>query len=180
MFKAANRGRPVASLRGQLISLSFAFALAAPPAAFVGLSGSLVCLPVPAAAAETQNPLEPLSIVTATGAHNFSVEVMRTAAEHERGLMFRRYLPQDRGMLFNFEVEQPVVMWMKNTYLPLDMIFMDRKGRVVNIAADAEPLSEKLIPSGEPVFAVLEVNGGTAARIGLKIGDQVRNEIFKN
>ena len=176
MFKAASRGRPVASLRGQLISLSFAFALGATPVALAGLWASSA----PTEAAETQNPLEPLSIVTATGTHNFSVEVMRTAAEHERGLMFRRYLPPDRGMLFDFAVEQPVVMWMKNTYLPLDMIFMDRKGRVVSIAADAEPLSEKLIPSGEPVFAVLEVNGGTAARIGLKAGDLVRNEMFKN
>jgi uncharacterized protein len=133
----------------------------------------------PAKAEEAPKALELLSIVTASGAHDFSVEVMRTDAERERGLMFRHYLPNDRGMLFNFDVEQPVMMWMKNTFLPLDMIFMDRSGRVVSIAANTEPLSEHIIPSVAPAYAVLEVNAGTAARIGLKVGDRVRNEIFK-
>jgi uncharacterized protein len=130
------------------------------------------------AVAQAQDALESLSIVTASGPHDFSVEVMRTDAGRERGLMFRRYLPRDRGMLFDFDFEQPVMMWMKNTYLPLDMVFIDRKGRVVGIAADTEPLSEKIIPSGAPAYAVLEVNAGTAARIGLKLGDLVRNAMF--
>jgi uncharacterized membrane protein (UPF0127 family) len=131
-----------------------------------------------ARAQEAQDALESLSIATASGQHDFSVEVMRTDAGRERGLMFRRYLPRDRGMLFDFDFEQPVMMWMKNTYLPLDMVFIDKKGRVVGIATDTEPLSEKIIPSGAPAYAVLEVNAGTAARIGLKLGDHVRNAMF--
>jgi hypothetical protein len=131
------------------------------------------------AAEETQGALESLSIVTASGRHDFSVEVMRTDAGRERGLMFRRYLPRDRGMLFDFGVEQPIMMWMKNTYLPLDMIFIARTGRVIGIAADTEPLSETIIRSEAPAYAVLEVNAGTAARIGLKIGDRVRHPMFQ-
>ena len=71
-------------------------------------------------------------------------------------------------------------MWMKNTYIPLDMIFISKNGRVANIAANAQPLSETIIPSGAPVFAVLEVNGGVAKRIGLAIGDQVKNALFSH
>ena len=70
--------------------------------------------------------------------------------------MFRRYLPQDRGMLFDFDVERPVMMWMKNTYLPLDMIFIGHTGKVVGLAENTEPLSEKIIPSGAPAYGVLE------------------------
>ncbi len=118
---------------------------------------------------------EPLTIVTASGPHKFAVEVMRTDAQRERGLMFRHFLPADRGMLFDFDIEQPVMMWMKNTYIPLDMIFIGKSGRVVSIVANTEPLSEHIITSGAPVLAVLEVNAGTAAKIGLKTGDQVRD-----
>jgi uncharacterized protein len=125
-----------------------------------------------------QAGLEKLDIVTASGTHEFSVEVMRSGPQRERGLMFRRYLPQDRGMLFDFGVERPVMMWMKNTYLPLDMIFIGHAGKVVGLAENAEPLSEKIIPSGAPAYGVLEVNAGTAARIGLKIGDSVRHPLF--
>ena len=92
--------------------------------------------------------------------------------------MFRRYLPENRGMLFDFGVERPVTMWMKNTYLPLDMIFIGWTGKVVGLAENTEPLSEKIIPSGAPARGVLEVNAGTAARIGLKIGDSVRHPLF--
>jgi len=122
--------------------------------------------------------LEKLEIVTASGTYEFSVEVMRSEPQRERGLMFRRYLPQDRGMLFDFGVERPVLMWMKNTYLPLDMIFIGRSGKVVGLAENAEPLSEKIIPSGAPAYGVLEVNAGTAARLGLKIGDSVKHPLF--
>jgi uncharacterized membrane protein (UPF0127 family) len=125
-----------------------------------------------------QNGLEKLEIITSRGTHEFSVEIMRSGPQRERGLMFRRYLPQDRGMLFDFGSERPVMMWMKNTYLPLDMIFIGRTGKVVGIAENAEPLSEKIIPSGAPAFGVLEVNAGTADRIGLKIGDSVHHPLF--
>jgi uncharacterized protein len=121
---------------------------------------------------------EQLAIITSSGTHDFLVEVMRSEAQRERGLMFRRSLPQDRGMLFDFGVERPVAMWMKNTYLPLDMIFIGCSGRVVGLAENTEPMSEKIIPSGAPACGVLEVNAGTAARIGLRRGDTVRHPIF--
>ena len=150
---------------------------------FLGLCASLVFLCAsPAAlamdAAPPQGNLERLEIVTASGIHEFSVEVMRSAPQRERGLMFRRFLPQERGMLFDFASEQPVMMWMKNTYLPLDIIFIGRAGKVVGLAENTEPLSEKIIPSGAPAYGVLEINAGTAARIGLRIGDSVRHPLF--
>jgi uncharacterized membrane protein (UPF0127 family) len=131
-----------------------------------------------ASGAEAPAKLEQLDIVTSSGAHPFFVEVMRTEAERERGLMFRRSLPQDRGMLFDFETERPVQMWMKNTYIALDMIFISRTGKVVGLAEDTEPLSERIISSGAPAAGVIEVNAGAAARIGLKIGDRVRHPLF--
>ncbi len=122
--------------------------------------------------------LDQLTIVTATGAHPFLVEVMRTEEQRERGLMFRRAMPPDHGMLFDFKTERPVDMWMKNTYLPLDMIFISRSGKVVGLAENAEPLSERIISSGAPAYSVLEVNAGAAARIGLKIGDVIKHPLF--
>jgi uncharacterized membrane protein (UPF0127 family) len=130
------------------------------------------------AQAPTQT-LEKLEIITASGTHEFSVEVMRSPSELERGLMYRRFLPADRGMLFDFKAEKPVMMWMKNTYLPLDMVFISKSGRVVAIAENTEPFSEKIIPSGAPTYGVLEVNAGTAAKIDLKVGDEVRNALFE-
>jgi uncharacterized protein len=150
---------------------------------FLGLCASFVFLCASPAALAMDSPppqgnLERLAIVTASGTHEFSVEVARSGPQLERGLMFRRFLPQERGMLFDFATERPVMMWMKNTYLPLDMIFIGRAGKVVGLAENTEPLSEKIIPSGAPAYAVLEVNAGTAARIGLRIGDSVRHPLF--
>ncbi|HEY1452773.1 MAG TPA: DUF192 domain-containing protein [Roseiarcus sp.] len=122
--------------------------------------------------------LEALQIVTATGAHDFQVEIARDDASRARGLMDRRFMPVDHGMLFEFDREAPEAFWMKDTYIPLDMIFISRAGVVTNIAANAEPLSERAIPSGPPCMAVLELNGGAAARIGLKLGDKVRHPFF--
>jgi uncharacterized protein len=127
--------------------------------------------------------LETLTLVTdAKGAHPvdhvLQVEVMRDEAGREQGLMNRRYMPADRGMLFEFGMEQPVLMWMKNTYIPLDMIFISRAGVITHIAENAEPLSEAIISSEGPVYAVLEVNGGLSRKIGLKKGDIVRHPAF--
>jgi uncharacterized membrane protein (UPF0127 family) len=88
-------------------------------------------------------------------------------------------MPADRGMLFDFKTEQPVMMWMKNTYLPLDMIFISRDGHVSHVAENAEPLSERIISSNGAVYAVLEVNAGTAAKLGIKPGDRVEHVLFK-
>jgi uncharacterized membrane protein (UPF0127 family) len=130
-------------------------------------------------ASETASALEPLRIVTSAGPQNFSVEVMRTDAERAKGLMYRRFLPADRGMLFDFKTEEPVMMWMKNTYIPLDMIFIARNGTVTHVAENAEPLSERIISSQGPAYAVLEVNGGTAARLHIKTGDRVEQKMFQ-
>ena len=123
--------------------------------------------------------LEPLTVVTDTGAHNFEVEIAKNELSRERGLMFRRFMARDHGMLFEFENEDLQSFWMRNTYIPLDIIFIDRSGRVIRVAAKAEPLSERTIPSGGPSLGVLELNGGVAAEIGLKIGDQVKHPFFK-
>jgi len=101
-------------------------------------------------AGRAEGGLEKLEIDTASGPRILQVEVMHTEQERERGLMYRKYLPKDRGMLFDFPVEQPVMMWMKNTYIPLDMVFVDHNGRVVGIARNAEPLSETIIPPARP------------------------------
>jgi len=122
---------------------------------------------------------ESLEFVTATGAHRFEIEMARTEREREVGLMYRRSMPRDHGMLFMFPSEQPVSMWMKNTYIPLDMVFVSRKGRVTNLARNAVPMSETIIPSGPPAFAVIELNAGAARAIGLDVGDQVRHPSFK-
>ena len=132
------------------------------------------CFVLPAAA----QALGQLEIVTASGVHAFSVELADTDPEREKGLMYRRFLPPDRGMLFDFKREEPVMFWMKNTYIPLDMIFISKSGIVTGVAADAEPMSERLIPSTGPCYAVLEVNAGVAARIGLRPGDAVKHAIF--
>lgn len=156
------------------VSRSLVHGLVAAAMLLCALMGLLAQAPL----AKAQEGLEALSIVTASGTHQFSVEVMRTGPQRERGLMFRAYLPQDRGMLFDFETERRIAMWMKNTYLPLDMVFIAKTGRVVGLAENAEPLSERIIPSGAPAYGVLELNAGTAARIGLKIGDRVGHPLF--
>ena len=129
--------------------------------------------PAPEAATES------LTIITASGPHHFDVEVMRTPNQLAKGLMFRRHMAPDHGMLFDFKKVQPVMMWMRNTYLPLDMVFIAASGKVVSVAADTKPLSDHIITSGGPVLGVLEVNAGTVARIGLKPGDKVVYPLFK-
>lgn len=122
--------------------------------------------------------MQPLDIVTANGKHNFSVEVARTREEQDKGLMFRRELPDGQGMLFDFTTEQTVAFWMENTYISLDIIFINGDGRIRRIAENAEPLSKTTIPSDGPVRAVLEVIGGTARKLGIKEGDRVVHPIF--
>ncbi len=141
--------------------------------AIIVLIGGMLAAPVRADGPEM------LQIVTASGTHDFHVEIAKDDASRAQGLMNRRFMPPDRGMLFEVEREEPVSFWMKNTYIPLDMIFISRAGVVTNIVEKAEPLSERVIPSGGPCLAVLELNGGAAASIGLKVGDTVRHPFFK-
>ena len=122
--------------------------------------------------------LQPLEIASKTGVHVFAVELASTAEEQAKGLMFRRELPEGQGMLFDFHREQPTSFWMKNTYIPLDMIFIRGDGRILRIAENTVPLSETLVPSGGPVRAVLEVIAGTAKKLGIAPGDRVAHQIF--
>ncbi len=110
---------------------------------------------------------------TATGDHNFTIEVATTQQEQALGLMFRRSLPENAGMLFLYDPPQPAAMWMKNTLIPLDMVFIAPDGRVLRIESNAEPLSTTVIPSEGDISAVLELNGGEADKIGLRRGDKV-------
>ena len=119
-----------------------------------------------------------LEIVTASGPHPFDIEVMRSEPDLEKGLMFRRHMDADKGMLFDFGEPQQVTMWMKNTYLPLDMVFIAKTGTVLSVKENAEPMSEHIIGSGGLVTGVLELNAGTAKRIGVKVGDHVRHPMF--
>ena len=136
----------------------------------------------PTTSAQTAAPqaqkLEPLAVLTGAGRREFQVEVARNDDDRARGLMFRRSLSPDRGMLFDFARVEPVSMWMQNTYIPLDMLFIRPDGSVARVAENAEPLSTRTIPSGEPVLAVLELAGGTAARLGIKAGDRVEHPLF--
>ena len=122
----------------------------------------------------------PLVIETANGRHAFKVEVADTAERRMLGLMHRPSLPADAGMLFDFKTDQPVSMWMKNTRIPLDMLFIERDGRIANIAERTVPFSLASVSSKGAVRAVLELNGGTAARLGIKPGDRAIHPVFKN
>jgi len=147
---------------------------------FVLLSLVLLLLaPAPPSAWASDGVFEPLSIDTASGKHAFDVEVMRTDEEHARGMMYRRSLAPDKGMLFEFPAEKVASFWMQNTYVSLDMIFIRADGTIHRIEARAEPLSTRSISSGAPVLAVLEVPAGTAKRLGIVPGDHVSHAMFK-
>jgi uncharacterized membrane protein (UPF0127 family) len=122
--------------------------------------------------------IEALGIESANGMHLFSVEVARTAEQREYGLMGRTDLPENGGMLFDFGGVGYAVMWMKDTLIPLDMLFVKPDGTIGMIYANARPLSEETIKPGIPVRAVIELNAGTAARLGIKVGDRVHHPLF--
>jgi uncharacterized protein len=138
----------------------------------------LCLLAVPALAQQPPLPKEPLTILTAGGPRKFMVEVTRTPEQMEEGLMFRRSMPLDQGMLFDFKQPQIAQMWMKNTLIPLDMLFVDAHGGIVNIAANTVPESLDTISAAAPVLVVVELNGGVARMLGIKPGDRVEFPIF--
>lgn len=119
-------------------------------------------------------PVVPLTVMSANGARTFAVEVARTANEQARGLMFRQAMGPDEGMIFPMKPPRSASFWMRNTLIPLDIIFVGRDGRVLDIAANAVPHDETPLASGGPVSAVLELNGGRAAELGIREGDLVR------
>jgi uncharacterized protein len=124
--------------------------------------------------------LEQLTIKTgsASAPLNFTIEVARSPRQKALGLMYRRNLAAGRGMLFPYDEEQEVSMWMKNTYIPLDMLFIKANGEIHRVAAMTEPFSERIIKSEGPVKAVLEIAGGDAKRLGIAPGDTVHHPLF--
>ena len=120
-----------------------------------------------------------LEIAGKTGVHIFSVEVVDNDADRAKGLMYRRELPEGRGMLFDFHRDQEVSFWMQNTYIPLDMIFIRGDGQILRIEENTVPLSTRMIPSRGAVRAVLEVIGGTSRKLGIAPGDRVASPIFR-
>ena len=125
------------------------------------------------AVAESGLQQVPLTVHSAGGEHRFLVEVARTQDEQATGLMNRSALDPDKGMIFPYQPAQDVAFWMKNTLIPLDMIFIRPDGTIARIEQNAVPLSLEPVPSLEPVSAVLEINGGRSAELGLQAGDKV-------
>jgi uncharacterized membrane protein (UPF0127 family) len=119
-----------------------------------------------------------LAIDTASGKQHFTVEVAKTRDQMMQGLMYRRSMPADAGMLFEYDHPQPVAFWMKNTLIPLDMLFIGADGSVLDIHERAVPLSLDSIAADQPVLGVLELNGGTVSRLGIKRGDRVDHPLF--
>jgi uncharacterized membrane protein (UPF0127 family) len=122
---------------------------------------------------------ETLKLHTAQSVHAIDVEVTETPEEKAQGLMFRTRLADKNGMLFFYETPQEITMWMRNTYIPLDMVFIRADGVVHRIEARTEPLSENIIASRGDVTACLELAGGAAERLGLKPGDRVEHRFFQ-
>jgi uncharacterized membrane protein (UPF0127 family) len=121
-----------------------------------------------------------ITINAFSGPQRFQIEIARDAQSIAQGLMFRRHLPERQGMLFDFGREGLVAMWMKNTLIPLDMLFIAGDGRIKRIHEQAKPGDLTPIPSGALVRAVLEINGGLSSKLGLKAGDLVVHPIFAN
>jgi len=150
---------------------------------FARLGGAVMalflCFALPAFAAETFDK-QPLTIVTKDGkSHVFTVELAVTPRQREQGLMNRREMAPDHGMLFAFGETRQVFMWMKNTYLPLDMLFIGKDGKIRTIKENAEPHSESIIDSKGPIDYVLELNGGTVKTLGIRTGNRVQNELME-
>ena len=146
-------------------------------AGFVVLA--LLALTARAAAFETL-PAQTIEVETKKGPHRFTVEVAADSASQARGLMFRKSMDPDAGMIFVFSQSEFVSFWMKNTFLPLDMLFVKSDGTISSIQADAVPFSETSISSIEPVLAVIEINAGRAKALDIEPGDKVHAPAFGN
>ena len=143
------------------------------------LPGAAHCAAHAAPAATNEGfPTSALEIRTAGGRPAFHIRIADTPARQELGLMYVTRLPADEGMLFPQQQPQIMSMWMKNTYIPLDMLFIDRRGRIVCLLANTEPQSLKILSCNKPVKAVLEIGGGEAAERGIHVGDRVVHTLF--
>ena len=157
---------------------------AAPPAAPAASSAPRLAAPAaasaaPAAAAADEGfPRSALEIRSGEARQWFNIRIADTEPRRELGLMFVTRLPHDEGMLFPEDQPQVMSMWMKNTYIPLDMLFIDTHGRIVCLLANAKPESEEILSCDQPVKAVLEIAGGESQRRGIKVGDLVVHATF--
>jgi uncharacterized membrane protein (UPF0127 family) len=157
---------------------SFLVAVALASSAF-----TVACALAPAAVAEDPapkppGPTTPLTILSAGKPHAFQVEVADTPEKSELGLMYRKEMAKDHGMIFDFGPPTETEMWMKNTFIPLDMVFFDTDGTVLTIVENARPQSLRLIDPGMPVRGVIELNAGVVKELGIKPGDKVQHAIF--
>ncbi len=142
---------------------------------FVAVALALVATP-----ADAKMRADRLWLVPASGQElPIDIEIAEDSQEKALGLMFRTELADNQGMLFPYGEPRELTMWMRNTYIPLDMVFIRPDGVIHRIEVRAEPLSERVISSGGPVSAVLELPGGAAARLGIKAGDRIRHPLFK-
>src|SRR5450631_4272426 len=149
-----------------------------PARAWLWISVVAVVVCVSSGAGVQAASVQPLEIVTRNGVQVFAVEMATTEEEKTTGLMYRKELPDGKGMLFDFTPEQEVSMWMKNTFISLDMIFIRADGRILRIAENTEPQSTKIISSGGPAKGVLEVIAGTAKKYGIQPGDRIGHPLF--
>jgi len=135
---------------------------------------------VPASAEDGQVTFKQSQLSISSGSHkfNFNIEVAENFDQRARGLMFRKAMADQNGMLFLFDENQIVTMWMKNTYIPLDIIFINKAGVIVHIAKDAVPESLDIISSQFPVISAFEVNAGLTARLNIKKGDRIIHPFF--
>ena len=131
-----------------------------------------------AQSAGAQMKREPVVIVTQNGEVTIDAEMAESPEQQSQGLMFRKSMPERAGMLFPYSGSREITMWMKNTVIPLDMVFIRADGVIHRIEVMTQPFSEETIGSNGDVTAVLELNGGAAARLGINVGDQVRHRIF--
>ena len=150
---------------------ALALLAACTPNGSAGTGGANESASAPAAA--TPRALLPRVVRGKGGAHRFDVEVASTPAEQEQGLMFRKSLDADKGMLFPMDPPRIASFWMKNTLIPLDMLFVRTDGTIAFIGANVAPYSRTPVSAGIPVAAVLELAGGRAAALGIREGDRV-------
>lgn len=164
------------------------FAICLPRIIVFGLLGLLLVHVGAATAQDNSGPavvpqtfeMSNLVIVSGANVQRFTVELADEPAERRQGLMFRRSMDADHGMLFKYDQPQRVAMWMKNTYISLDILFIQQDGVIVNIARDTEPESLSQIASKGRVTGVLELAAGTAERLEIKPGDEVQHAMFGN
>ncbi|MEZ5758967.1 MAG: DUF192 domain-containing protein [Emcibacteraceae bacterium] len=132
------------------------------------------------AQAQSNFPRDTLSIKTADNVYNFDIELALDDNHRQYGLMYRDHLPEMSGMLFIYDRARNIAMWMKNTFIPLDIVFIDEAGKIINIAKSAKPKDLSQIPSKGPAKAALELNGGLTDKLGINVGDEILYPTFGN